>query len=99
MTVRGCNARVMRYTSDFISLWPKSEMTQDVSSSTSMLAACARVIHFTRRSVNDLYSYLEITVQHTLLVKVRHTLRDLVYHFQYVNICGISVAQPFQVFD
>jgi hypothetical protein len=44
-------------------------------------------------------SYLEIAVQHTLLVKVRHTLRDLVYHFQRVDSCGISVAQALQVLD
>ena len=38
-------------------------------------------------------------MQHTLLVKVRHTLRYLVYHFQCVDSCGISVAQALQVFD
>jgi hypothetical protein len=36
--------------------------------------------------------YLEIAVQDTLLVEVRHTIRDLVYHFQRVDTCGISAA-------
>ncbi len=44
-------------------------------------------------------SYLEIAVQHTLFVKVCHTLRDLVYHFHCVDSCGISVAQTLQVLD
>jgi hypothetical protein len=38
-------------------------------------------------------------VQHTLLVKVRHTLRYLVNHFQRVDSCGISVAQALQVLN
>ena len=44
-------------------------------------------------------SYLEIAVQHTLLVKVCHTLRDLVDHFQRIDSGGISVTQALQVLD
>ena len=44
-------------------------------------------------------SYLEIAVQNTLLVKIRHTLRDLVYHFQRINSCRIIVTQALQVLD
>ena len=32
-------------------------------------------------------------------MKVRHTLRDLVYHLQPVDSCGISAAQALQVLD
>jgi hypothetical protein len=34
-----------------------------------------------------------------LFVKVRHTLRDLVYHLHRVDSCGISLAQALQVLD
>jgi hypothetical protein len=38
-------------------------------------------------------------MQYIFLVKVRHTLRDLVNHFQCVDACGISIAQAFQVLN
>ena len=44
-------------------------------------------------------SYLEIAVQHTLFVEVRHTLGYLVNHLQYIDTCGIGTAQAFQVLD
>ena len=38
-------------------------------------------------------------MQYVLFMKVRHTLRDLVYHLQPVDSCGISAAQALQVLD
>ena len=67
-------------------------MTQRVSSSTSIFAACTGVTYYEKVGFYDWNSYLEITVQHSLFVKVRHTLRDFVYHFQRVYSCCISVT-------
>jgi hypothetical protein len=75
-------------------------MTQHVSLSTSILAACARIICFHKGVYFYGWDpYLEIAVQYILLVKVRHALRDFVYHFQRVDSCGISFAQARQVLD
>ena len=67
-------------------------MTQRVSSSTRIFAACASANYYERVSFYNWNSYLEITVQHSLFVKVRHTLRDFVYHVQRVDSCCISIA-------
>ena len=54
---------------------------------------CKDHLFYKRVGFYDWNPYLEITVQDILFVKVRHTLRDLIYHRDHVDSCGISLAQ------